>query len=74
MIWYWNTNAIEDNPEDDRRCPSTYERRRLQNMIQLRQMMKMKYNVPKHPMKYRDSLDSCTVAVAVVDVVEYLPS
>ena len=74
MIQYSHTNAIEDNPEDDRTCPSTDESQRLQNMIQLRSMMKMYDDVPKLPMTYRVSPDSCTVLVAVVVVVEYLPS
>ena len=36
--------------------------------------MKMIDDVPKIPMTYRISLDSCTVVVVVVIVVEYLPS
>ena len=74
MIQYSHTDAIEDNLEDDRRCLSTQKGRILHKMIQLRLMMKMKDDVPKLPMTYRDSLESCTVVVAVVVVVEYLPS
>ena len=36
--------------------------------------MKMYDDVPKIPMTYRDSPTSCTVVVAVGNVVEYLPS
>ena len=36
--------------------------------------MKMKDDVPKLSMTYRDSPVSCTVVVTVVAVVEYLPS
>ena len=36
--------------------------------------MKMLDNVLKPPMTYRVSLDSCTVVVADVVMVEYLPS
>ena len=43
-------------------------------MIQLRSMMKMHDDVPKIPMKYRDSPVSCTIVVVVADVVGYLPS
>ena len=74
MIQYSHTNATKDNLEDDRRCLSTYERWRLQKMIQLRSMMKMKDDVPKLPMTYRDSPVSCTVVATFVVVVEYLPS
>ena len=55
MIQYSHTDAIEDNIEDDRRCPSTYERQRLQKMIQLRLMMKIIDDVPKLPMTDRVS-------------------
>ena len=37
-------------------------------------MMKMLDNVPKLPMTYRVSPDSCIVIVIVVVVVEYLPT
>ena len=74
MIQYSHTDAIEDNPEDDRRCLSTYKRRILHKMIPLRSIMKMKDDVPKLPMTYRVSPDNSTVVVAVVVVVEYLPS
>ena len=43
-------------------------------MIQLSSMMKINDDVPKLPMKYRDTPLSCTVVVAVATVVEYLPS
>ena len=36
--------------------------------------MKMNDDVPKIPMTYRDSPFSCTFVIAVVVVVEYLPS
>ena len=36
--------------------------------------MKMKDDVPKFPMTYRVSPDSCKFVVAVAVVVEYLPS
>ena len=64
----------DDSIEGNRRCPRTYERQILQKMIQLRSMMKMIDNVPKIPMTYRVSPESCTIVVAVVFVVEYLPS
>ena len=74
MIYYSHTDATKDNSEYDRRCLSTYGRWILQKMIQLRSMMKMKDDVTKLPMTYRVSPDSCTVVVAVVSMVEYLPS
>ena len=74
MIQYSHTDAIEDNLEDDRRCPRMYERQRLQKMIQLRSMMNMKDDVQKIPMTYRDSPENCTIVVACVAMVEYLPS
>ena len=74
MIRYSHTDAIGDHKKDDRRCPSMYERWRLQKMIQMRSMTKMKDDVPKLPMTYRVSLDSCTVVVAIVVVVKYIPS
>ena len=43
-------------------------------MIQLRSIMKMYDDVPKLPMKYRDSPISCTVVTMIVVDVEYLPS
>ena len=43
-------------------------------MIELRSMMKVKDDVIKLLMTYRDSPVSCTVVVEVVVVVEYLPS
>ena len=52
---------IEDNPKDDRRCPRMYERQRLQKMIHPILMMKMKDDVPKLPMTYRDSPIRCTL-------------
>ena len=36
--------------------------------------MKMLENVPKLPMTYRVSLDNCTIVIADVAMVEYLPS
>ena len=47
---------------------------RLQKMIKLISMMNMNDDVPKLPMTYRDSPVNCTTVVAVVTVVEYLPS
>ena len=43
-------------------------------MIKLRSMMKIKDDVPKLRITYRVSPDSCTIVVAVVAVIEYLPS
>ena len=43
-------------------------------MFRPRSMMKMIDNVPKIPMTHRVSPESCTIVVAVVFVVEYLPS
>ena len=76
MILYLHTEVEKYDPiviEDD--SVFTYWDYRISsNIILLSLMMKMHDVVLKIPMKYRNSLVSCTVVMMVVVDVEYLPS
>ena len=80
MIQYSHTDETKDNSEDDRRCSSMYEKWFSIYIPKIAKDDPAEINdedecdVPKLPMTYRDSPVSCTVVVAVVVVVEYLPS
>ena len=61
----------DDSVEDKQNMSKNTQKMNITEDVQLRSMMKMIDNVPKLPMTYRVSPDSCTVIIADV---EYLPS